>query len=287
MNDATTLQGHGGRSPAFAVVAHVFYADVWSLLAEHIGNLRTPFDLYATLPDAPEFDRLAAAIAAQFPDSRVLRTPNRGRDVAPFLRAMDAFDLYRYDAILKLHTKRSTHLQQHGARWANDLFRSLVGDDETVEAALRIFGEFPQVGMIYPDFVKVPISAELIPNLRWLDQLQARLGRARSVLENGWEFAAGTMFWFRGAAMMPLRDLRFGVEDFEPENGQINGTLAHALERVFPQIIYKSGHLVVTADRIAEVQRSALARVVGGLNKPPPPVRKGFRIPPKRGSARR
>lgn len=287
MEPVVAVERDAGRTSLFAIIVHVFHEDVWRTIADRLRVLHTPFELYATVPDSADFDSMASAIASDFPGSQVLRVANRGRDVAPFLRAMEAFDLYRYPAVLKLHTKRSSHLLHDGARWANDLFRSLIGDDDSVKSALRIFMDFPRVGMIYPDFVKAQISTELIQNLRWLDLLLPRLGRTHNVLEGGWEFAAGTMFWFRGAAMKPLRDLRLVRDDFEPENGQINGTLAHALERVFPQIIYKSGHLIVTADHINEVSPRALASVVAGLQRAPQPVRKGFRTPPKRGSTRR
>ncbi|OIQ90350.1 rhamnan synthesis protein F [mine drainage metagenome] len=286
MGNGGEVNGHAQGSCAFAILVHAFYEDVWQSIADRIATIKTPVDLYVTVPESGEFDTIAAVIVMRFPAAHVLRVPNRGRDVAPFLTAMEAFDLYRYDTVLKLHTKRSRHLLHDGARWANDLFRSLIGDEATVDAALRIFRQFPAIGMIYPNFVKTPISTELIPNLKWLDLLLPRIGREQRDVA-GWEFAAGTMFWFRGAAMKPLRELRITIDDFEPENGQINGTLAHALERIFPQLIYRSGQLIVTADGIAEVPPSALARVIAGVQRAPQPIRKGFRTPPKRGASRR
>ena len=46
-------------------------------------------------------------------------------------------------------------------------------------------------------------------------------------------FVAGTMFYARVSALQPLLNLSIDEDEFEQEAGQVDGTLAHAIERTF------------------------------------------------------
>jgi lipopolysaccharide biosynthesis protein len=49
------------------------------------------------------------------------------------------------------------------------------------------------------------------------------------------------MFMARAKAIEPLMTTRFAAEDFETEAGQIDGTLAHAIERGLALSVAASG----------------------------------------------
>jgi lipopolysaccharide biosynthesis protein len=67
-------------------------------------------------------------------------------------------------------------------------------------------------------------------NLVLADGIMSRLGLDKVVLD---EFVAGTMFWFKFDAMKNIAETEWTENEFGPELGQIDGTLAHAFERVF------------------------------------------------------
>jgi lipopolysaccharide biosynthesis protein len=52
-------------------------------------------------------------------------------------------------------------------------------------------------------------------------------------------FPAGSMFWFRPEALIDLTEM--GTEDFDFERGLSDGTIPHAVERVFVLLAGKRG----------------------------------------------
>ncbi|EXS67932.1 rhamnan synthesis F family protein [Sphingobium sp. Ant17] len=47
------------------------------------------------------------------------------------------------------------------------------------------------------------------------------------------DFPAGSMFWARTDAILPILSADLEWEDFPLEEGQTDGTLAHCIERMF------------------------------------------------------
>ena len=54
------------------------------------------------------------------------------------------------------------------------------------------------------------------------------------------------MFWFRPKALLPTVALGWSGDAFEPEQGQREGTLAHAIERVLPLAARVTGYWIDT-----------------------------------------
>ena len=77
-----------------------------------------------------------------------------------------------------------------------------------------------------------------------------RLSRMANIPYFGEEFHffAGSMFWFSPASLLPLTLLSLQNVDFEPEMGQLDGTLAHAIERFVGLLAERMGIPVYETD---------------------------------------
>jgi len=102
------------------------------------------------------------------------------------------------------------------------------------------FQQNPHIGMIGPANHILPMSMYYGGNSQRVLDLSLKMGLKVDMLEN-LHFVAGTMFAARKQAILPVLGLGLKEQDFEPENLQLDGTMAHAVERIFAAGLLRSG----------------------------------------------
>lgn len=233
----------------WAVVLHLYYTDTWDFFLERLRRLNgQPFDLFVTLP-IPSKD-FQATIERDMPGAKVILVPNRGRDVLPFLYVLPLIEQLGYEWFLKLHSKKSKH-RTDGADWLTELADNLVPTSPQARTELLAALERKDTGIVGPAGHFVSLVVNLEANEGHIERILRQTGSyRREVLRRPGKFGffAGTMFWARVDAVAPITRQRYSAGQFEPEAGQIDGTFAHALERIFclvPEIagrkLYQSG----------------------------------------------
>jgi len=221
--------GPDARGGPVAVVMHVFYPEMMPELLARIAHIPVRADLYVST-DTPEKQAAIAASAADYANGTVeVRVfPNIGRDIAPTIIGFhDVFA--RYDIFLHIHSKKSPH-DPRFAPWRDYLLDNLLGSPEVVASVLRLLAE-NDVGLVFSQHF-----GEVRPLLNWgydFDLAKDLLARAGITLRKDYvlDFPSSSFFWARSAAVKPLLDIGLDWGDFPAEAGQIDGTLAHAIER--------------------------------------------------------
>lgn len=226
--------------PRIAVILHLYYPDVWPEIRDALRNIPEPFQLFASLSDTAD-EACRGDILEAFPNATLRSFENRGRDIGPFVEMLADSEVCDYDIVCKIHSKKSAH-RVDGERWRGRLLDGLLGSPARVREILDVFEQNEQVGILGAA-ESVDRSAESWgSNRETMRALLRQLGLPRHALRL--EFFAGSMFWFRPAALGILRDLGYRLAHFEPERGQLDGTLHHALERVFPLVAEAAGYTV-------------------------------------------
>ena len=213
-----------------AVVIHAFYPDALEALLGKIDNVPGRVDLFIST-DTQEKSAQIADLCRNWSRGAVeiAVTPNRGRDIAAKLIAFR--DVYaRYDLFLHLHTKKSPHGGAPLARWRDHLVDNLIGSPEIVAGILSLFHD-ARLGVVFPQHL---VEIRGILNWGYNYDIARTLARRFGVAidkNRVLEFPSGSMYWGRGAAIRPLLDLQLSFDDFPAEDGRVDGTLAHAIER--------------------------------------------------------
>ena len=224
-------------SSSAALVVHGFHIDqLQSLLTPLQGPASIPMTLYLSTTAGNEARVRELIQQMGWTEAHILVSENRGRDMAPFvLDLLPRVIAAGHPWLLKLHTKRSTHLEDGGV-WSQHLQRSL----SDVQDLAKHFTTDPALGLLTPAGTLMPSTVSLernVTHLRWLLQ-------ALNIPSDWWlrqPFAAGSMYAVRSQALVPLLQLQLQRAQFEPEQGQQDGTLAHALERVVAALVVRQG----------------------------------------------
>ena len=221
---ATTARKARAEHPC--VIIHARYPELLIEILERLASTGICWRIVVTAPSERE-GQIRAVLAVHRPDAQLEILENRGRDVLPFLHVANKLLDEGHEVVLKLHTKRSPH-RPDGEQWGRSLVSALVGPRSV--AMLARFSSEPGLGMLVPQAHLHPIEdfwGDNGPNVR---SLCSRLGLDECLLASG-RFAAGTMFWVRLQALRPILDGHLEPQEFEGEKNQLDGTLAHALER--------------------------------------------------------
>ena len=218
------------RGPVAAIV-HAFYPDELDGLLTLLRNVPVSVDLFISTDTEEKRSQIAARTANWDKGSVEIRVvPNRGRDIAAkFVGFRDVYE--KYDLFLHLHIKKSPHGGTPLSRWRNHLFNNLLGSPEIVSSILTLFDD-PKLGIVFPQHL-----FEIRGVLNWgynyalARTLMRRLG-VEIDKNHVLEFPSGSMFWGRSEAIRSLLDAGLTYDDFPEESGQVDGTLAHAIERI-------------------------------------------------------
>ena len=234
---------HMGDSK-LAIVIHAFYPDVFGEMIRLIDFNGCETGLFITT-STENHDQISGIVSELPIPSTILTVENRGRDILPFLEILPQVIRGKYDIVLKLHTKKSNHLNRR-EHWRHDLLNKLASK-EAIEHSLAVFQKFPEIGMIGPAGHILPMHLYYGANAQTVLALANGMGIHPSKL-HGLCFAAGSMFFARTAVLKPVLDLGLTVDQFETEAGQVDGTLAHSVERAFALGLIKTGTFLADTD---------------------------------------
>ena len=216
-----------------AVQAHVFYEDLIDEVIDKTNNISYPFDLYISTDSQEKKTFIEKKLAKKSKASKrqVKIFMNKGRDVMPFiLQLQPVYKQYEY--ICHIHTKKSLH-NDVGTIWRDYLYENLLGSKGIVDEILHVFETRQDIGVVFPQNIDLMDSCiEWGSNKEIAETLLKKMKVSIDLPESDHiMFVAGDMF-----------DLSLSERDFPEENAQIDGTIMHAIERLWLYLAAGNGY---------------------------------------------
>ncbi len=265
------------RKKGLLLVMHLYYPDKFEESYACAARFPKETDVCITtntLEKADQIRKKFETLGFNKLDVRVIA--NRGRDVSSLLvGAVDLLD--EHEIVCFFHDKKTLQTKPGsiGLGFADKLIENMFGSADYVLNIVNLFADNERLGMLSPP---APHHSDYYftqgldwgPNYELTRDLAERLGFTVPIAPDKMPIAPlGTCFWFRSKALKPLYDVGWKYEDFPPEPNNVDGTLLHAIERIYPFAAVNAGYYpaYVLTDRWAKVEYSSLRYYVEGYNK--------------------
>ena len=238
----TAALSAGARDLRTALHIHAYYTDALGVLLDHLSTNETRPALYISVTNEQGKAEAQAALDGYEGEATVRLLPNVGRDIGPFLTDLSAELVAGYDIVGHVHTKKSLALADDALvrNWTAFLFENVLGGKTggaMLDRVLNAFAADADLGVVFPSDPHVMSWSR---NRDPAERLAASMGLGP--LPDSFDFPVGTMFWMRSAALRPFAELKLDWAAYPREPVAYDGTLLHALERMFGVAPVLQGH---------------------------------------------
>lgn len=232
INELSKVAGETTSHLSVAIHIHCYYLDLLpSILDALVSNQSTP-DLFITAPASLKKMGLENALTPYKGRTKIIYlNANIGRDIGPFLTSLPEEFFKNYDVVAHLHTKKTLVVEDSsvGSTWFKFCITNLLGEagKPMLDIISSEFADKPRLGMVFPDDPNVmgwSANADIANTSNLVDRVDP---------SEMFDFPIGTMFYCRPAAISSLIERHWDEEDFPPEPLPYDGTLLHAIERIF------------------------------------------------------
>ena len=259
-----------------ALLLHIYYMDLLPVCFSYIKHLPEYADVYITTnSEEKKQEILKSAKEKGIRISSIMVVKNRGRDVSALL--VDGKNLFKgYDLVCFIHDKKSSH-QDFGIVGESFFLKcmdNLLNSSNHINEIINIFTRNKRLGVLMPPlpgfaYFKLYgkgwdrnyIHVEFLVDLLNLD-----ISISEDISPLG---PFGSMFWFRPDAIQQILNHNWKYEDFPEEPLGIDGTISHAIERIYPYIAQQNGYYsaYVMSEEYAAADLTNSHFVINSFNK--------------------
>lgn len=262
-----------------ALAMHLYFMDMLDQSAAFAAKFPPQTDVFISTDSESKTQQIEQAFASlKLHSVTVLVVENRGRDVAAFLCDL-APNLQEYDYACFMHDKKAIQTKPGsvGASFGYVCNENVCKNAAHVLNVLCEFEKDPYLGILCPPYPTHGLyfmnmcSGGWGPNFENTKKLMKELGIDVPISGEESPIAPfGSVFWFRPKALEPLFSHGWKHEDFPPEPLPQDGTISHAIERIYPFVAQAAGYYpaVVMSSSFAVLRNDTMQAYANGLIRP-------------------
>ena len=260
-----------------ALVMHLHYPDKFNESLSFAKRFPKETHMIITTNSEEKKQKLTELLLEEaFSSYEIRLIKNRGRDVSALL--IGIADIYhQFDYICRFHDKKTLQTKPGtiGEGFAYKLEENLFPTNDYINRVIKLFDDNPRLGMLSPPAPHHAayfhtLATDWGPNYKNTEAIVKELEYQAPISPDHMPIAPlGTCFWFRADALKVLFDYGWNYLDFPPEPLSEDGTILHAIERVYPFACVESGYYpaYVMSDRYAKIEYTNMRYYVEGYNR--------------------
>lgn len=259
-----------------AVVSYLHDENMLPLCLSYLKQIPEDIDLYITTPNEHIEKQLQdMSVNLHRKQWQFIRVPDTGREMgALWISCNDIVKKYEY--LCFVHDGKRTVSTDGpdtvGRSFFYNVWQNTLKSSDYIENVLFLFEQNRRLGFLAPpqpihaDFFGF-IGAEWYNNYQNTLNLADKLGIHVNFSPDVPCFTFGNVFWCRTKALKPLYNHKFTYEDFPKEPMASDGTISHAIERIYPYAAQSEGYysgIVMNTD-YASLQNTNLYYYLSGI----------------------
>lgn len=232
-----------------ALIIHSYYKDCIDEIFLYSSNVPEYVDIYINTPIKDNIVLLKTLFGELPNHVEIKLIENRGRDVSSLLIASENI-VKNYDYVCFYHDKKVKQITPLavGESFFYKISECALHNKVYIENIIYAFDNESMLGMLTnePPYNGVYINNlgnEWGPNFDITYNLSKKLNLKVPIERDKPPIAPlGTVFWFRTKALNKLFNYNWKYEDFPKEPNKIDGSILHAIERVYPFVVQDAGY---------------------------------------------
>lgn len=253
------------RKGEMAVFIHLYYRDTVDRYFEYIKEIPEAIDIYINISEEKMRSIVEEKMAADGLDRcRIIEKENRGRDISALLVACGK-TMLQYEYACFLHDKKAKGECDLAFKedWVVSMWKNMIATENYIYNVRDIFDSYPELGILAPpepfgERVNTAFENSWGENFPIAIKVAEQLGLHCEMDSKIPPITLGTVFWCRTSALKKLLDYPWKYDDFPVEPMPNDGTINHAIERIFAYVAQDAGYWTGVVRTVSCAERQML-----------------------------